>query len=129
MIRINLRPKVFVELAPCDVVIAHASDKYVDIYTKDSVYIHDESISTLVKKYPNDFVEVKRGLLVNVRNIASIHGTTLTGKQITLKEHKDHYPNDITISRRSVGSVMRKLVQLGRLPSNYNRRSCFVELS
>ena len=129
MIRINIRPKVFVELSPCDVVIAHASDKYVDIYTKDSVYIHNESISVLVEKYPDDFVEVKRGLLVNVRNIVSIQGTLLTGKQITLKEHKDHYPNDITISRRSVGSVMRKLVQLGRLPTNYNRRSCFVELS
>ena len=129
MIRINVRPKVFVELAPCDVVIARASDKYVDIYTKDKIYIHNESISTLVKKYPNDFVEVKRGLLVNVCNIASIQGTILAGKQITLKEHKDHYPDDITISRRSVGSVMRKLVQLGRLPTNYNRRSCFVELS
>ena len=129
MIRINVRPKVFVELAPCDVVVARASDKYADIYTKDNIYIHDESISTLVKKYPNDFVEVKRGLLVNVCNIASIQGTILAGKQITLKEHKDHYPDDIMISRRNVGSVMRKLVQLGRLPSNYNRRSCFVELS
>ena len=129
MIRINLRPKVFIELAPCDIVIAHASEKYVDIYTKDSIYLHDESISTLVKKYPNDFVEVKRGLLVNVNNIVSIQGTMLVGKQITLKEHKDHYPNDITISRRRVGSVMRKLVQLGRLPTNHNRRSCFVELS
>ena len=129
MIRINLSSKVFIELAPCDIVVAHASDKYVDIYTKDGIYLHDESISTLVKKYPNDFVEVKRGLLVNVNNIVSIQGTVLAGKQITLKEHKDHYPNDITISRRRVGYVMRKLVQLGRLPSNYNRRSCFVELS
>ena len=129
MIRIKPRRKVIIELAPCDIVVAHASDKYVDIYTKDGIYLHDESISTLVKKYPNDFVEVKRGLLVNVSNIASIQGTILAGKQITLKEHKDHYPDDITISRRSVGSVMRKLVRLGRLPSNYNRRSCFVELS
>ena len=129
MIRINLRPKVFIELAPCDIVVAHASEKYVDIYTKDGIYLHDESISTLVKKYPNDFVEVKRGLLVNVRNIVSIQGTLLTGKQITLKEHKDHYPEEIIISRRRVAPLMHKLILLGRLPSNYNRRSCFVELS
>ena len=129
MIRINIRPKVFVELSPCDVVIAHASDKYVDIYTKDSVYIHNESISTLVKKYPDDFVEVKRGLLVNVRNIVSIQGTLLTGKQITLKEHKDHYPKEIIISRRRLAPLMHKLILLGRLPSNYNRRSCFVKLN
>ena len=40
MIRINLRRKVFIELAPCDKVIAHASDKYFDIYTIVGFYIN-----------------------------------------------------------------------------------------
>lgn len=123
MINIKLRRGVSVSIAPEEVDLVVANDKYVDVHTNGVTYLHDESIRTLLKRYPDNFIEIWRGVIINPNLIKEIKGTQLLGRSITLTRSISTHPDEIFISRRKYGSVIRKLYKLNKLGPTIPRGS------
>lgn len=93
-----------------DVELIEADSKYLSIYAKGMVYIHDVSIKSILKKYPDVFMEVKRGKLVNPNKIRG-YQVEPDGTMRVIPIAPSWYPR-FKVTRRKVKAVRAAFPQL-----------------
>ncbi len=92
-----------------DIAFFRADQKYVSVYHTDGVNLIDESLKALEEEFGDDFVRVHRAALVALRAIERIDKTADGKSQIVLRGDSQGDDRELTISRRHVAEVRRRL--------------------
>lgn len=115
MIRINTKRSDWIEVPVEDIVLIQASDKYVDIYTRDRVYVHTESIKAIFERHSDVFIKPCRGLLVKIDEVKELRKLYLDKTELVLKEPLVNGKINFRISRGVFLPLVERLNSIGRI--------------
>jgi two-component system response regulator AlgR len=86
----------------------NADQKYVTVYHKGGEDLIDDSLKSLEEEFASTFVRIHRSVLVSVLHIDRLEKTAEGTTRVVLRNAQD-YSDDLTISRRHLADVRRRL--------------------
>lgn len=95
-----------------DVSYFGADQKYVCVHHTQGQDLIDDSLKSLEEEFDADFVRIHRGALVAVSRIEKLEKTTDGKTRVKLRggsEHGDDQDDELTVSRRHLANVRRRL--------------------
>lgn len=92
-----------------DIEVFRADQKYVLVQHAQGEHLIDESLKSLEKEFPDEFVRIHRSALVAVAKIDTIEKTTDGKFCVVLRDGSQDDDKELIISRRHVAEVRRRL--------------------
>ncbi len=87
----------------------NADQKYVSVHHVEGLDLIDDSLKALEGEFADDFVRIHRSALVAVMHIERLEKTTDGKTRVVLRGVPDADSDDLTISRRHLANVRRRL--------------------
>ena len=87
----------------------NADQKYVSVHHVEGLDLIDDSLKALEGEFADDFVRIHRSALVAVMHIERLEKTTDGKTRVVLRGVHDADSDDLTISRRHLANVRRRL--------------------
>ena len=87
----------------------NADQKYVSVHHVEGLDLIDDSLKALEGEFADDFVRIHRSALVAVKHIERLEKTTDGKTRVVLHGVHDTDSDDLTISRRHLANVRRRL--------------------
>jgi two-component system response regulator AlgR len=92
-----------------DIYYFQADQKYVRVNHAAGKDLIDESLKTLEDEFADDFVRIHRGAVVAVEKIEQLAKTSDGKHYVVLRDVDDSDKNELTISRRHLADVRKRL--------------------
>jgi two-component system response regulator AlgR len=92
-----------------DISYFSADQKYVCVHHDEGEDLIDDSLKSLEEEFSDNFVRIHRSVLVAIDKIERLEKSTDGKTHIILREVSEDEDNDLTISRRHLGDVRRKI--------------------
>ena len=92
-----------------DVFYFHADQKYVRVHHRNGEDLIDDSLKYLEQEFVDEFVRIHRNALVAVGQIDALKKTADGQTLVTLRDGSQDEDNVLTISRRHVADVRRRI--------------------
>jgi len=92
-----------------DINYFNADQKYVCVHHGDGTDLIDDSLKALEDEFAENFVRIHRGALVAVDKIDRLEKSPDGKSRVILRETADDEDSDLTISRRHLADVRRRL--------------------
>ncbi len=97
-------------LIPIDDVHCFIADqKYLSVYHANGTHLIEDSLKSLEQEFQDQFVRIHRSALVAVRSIDRLEKSADGKTRVVLREAAAADPGELTISRRHLASVRRRL--------------------
>ena len=97
-------------LIPIDEISCFTADqKYVCVHHDGGEDLIDDSLKSLEEEFAGDFVRIHRGALVAVDKVDRLEKSADGKTRVILRREEDNVDGELTISRRHLADVRRKL--------------------